>query len=48
MWVIFLLSVLAFSIIAIAVAWTGNKAYLSMKRDEAKTKKKIEKENMEE
>lgn len=48
MWVIFLMSVFAFSIIAIAVAWIGNKAYLSMKRDEAKTKKKIEKENREE
>ncbi len=48
MWVIFLLSVLAFSVIAIAVAWIGNKVYLSMKRDEARTKKKIERENKEE
>lgn len=45
MWVIFLLSACAFAIAAMCLIWIGNKVYLSMKKDEAKAKKEIEKEN---
>lgn len=48
MWVIFLLGVVAFGIVAAGLVWLGNKVYLSMKRDEAKTKRKIEEENKKE
>ena len=48
LWVIFLLSAVAFGIVAAGLVWLGNKIYLSMKRDEAKTKREIEEENKKE
>lgn len=43
MWVIFLLSAIAFGLVAMLFTWLGNKIFLSMKKDEEKTKKRIRK-----
>lgn len=45
MWVIFLLSAIAFGFVAMLFTWLGNKIFLSMKKDEEKTKRELEKEN---
>ena len=41
MWVIFLLSAFAFAVLALGVAWIGNKVVNAMKRDDYKTQKHI-------
>ena len=45
MWVIFLLSAIAFGLVAMLFTWLGNKLFISMKKDEEKTKRELEKEN---
>lgn len=47
MWVIFLLSSMAFAIVALLMMYVGNKVINAMKRDDSKLEKELENNRLE-
>lgn len=45
MWVIFLLSSIAFALVAMFIIWVGNKVMISMKKQNLKFEKEMKKES---
>lgn len=47
MWAIFLLATMGVALVALAILWVANKVFISIKKDNFKFKKELEKEGKE-